>query len=106
MHFTRSAPALLLVLFTIRSWSQCSDDFAGASLRPAWTFLDRDNAPGGSAAVDGKLTLIGRGADGFDTTNQFVGIRRADIKGDFDVSVKIESQDSTHNYAQAGILIA
>jgi hypothetical protein len=106
MTLTRPALALLLCLSASRSFSQCSDDFSGTALKPAWTFIDVDNAPGGAAAVNDNLTLTGKGADIYDTTNQFVGIWRSDVKGDFDVSVKIVSQDSTHSYAQAGILVA
>lgn len=85
----------------------CDDAFTGPALDPAWTFLDADGEPGGSAkVVGGKLELAGRGSDAFKDVNEFVGVRRADLAGDFDVSVKIESQSNTHGWAQAGILAA
>lgn len=85
----------------------CSDAFDGPDLSPAWTFLDADNKAGGSAAIQGgKLVLAGKGHDIFNTTNEFVAVRRSDLAGDFDVSVKIESESNTFDWAQAGILAA
>lgn len=85
----------------------CPDDFSGPGLAPAWTFLDADGVVGGTAAiVGGRLELTGRGRDAFNAVNEFVGIARSDISGDFDVSVKLESQSNTHPWAQAGILAA
>lgn len=85
----------------------CSDGFSGTALDPAWTFVDADNdAASGAATVNGKLELTGRGKDVFKTVNEYVGVKRTDIAGDFDVSVKIESQTNTHDWAQAGILAA
>jgi hypothetical protein len=46
------------------------------------------------------------GADFFGAKNQFVALARTEIQGDFDLSVRIDSQDKTHEWAQAGILIA
>ncbi len=86
---------------------KCGDDFNGASLSSAWTFLDKDGEPGGSAVVSGgKLALTGKGSDVYGSVNEFVGVALAPEAGNFDVSVKIESQDSTHPWAQAGILAA
>jgi hypothetical protein len=85
----------------------CSDAFAGPDLDPAWTFLDADGEDGGSARIAaGKLELAGKGSDAYNAVNEFVGVRRADLAGDFDVSVKIESQTNTNGWAQAGILAA
>ena len=85
----------------------CADDFAGPDLDAAWTFLDADGEAGGSARIaGGKLELAGKGSDAYQNINEFVGVRRADLAGDFDVSVKIESQSNTHAWAQAGILAA
>jgi hypothetical protein len=87
--------------------SGCGDVFAGPELDPAWTFLDADGEPGGSARVaGGKLELAGKGSDAFKDVNEFTGVRRIIAPGDFDVSVKIESQTATHGWAQAGILAA
>ena len=85
----------------------CDDAFPGPGLDPAWSFLDVDGEPGGSAKVaGGKLELAGRGSDAYKEVNEFVGVRRTDVAGDFDISVKIESQSNTHGWAQAGILAA
>lgn len=85
----------------------CSDDFTGPALGAPWKFLDADGgAGGGYALAGGKLELTGRGRDAFKEVNEFVGVWRSDIAGDFDVSVKIESQANTHGWAQAGILAA
>ncbi|GEM_PF-3697931 len=85
----------------------CGDAFTGPSMDSSWTFLDADGEPGGSAMVSaGKLELAGKGSDAFKDVNEFVGVRRAGLAGDFDVSVKIESQTNTNGWAQAGILAA
>jgi hypothetical protein len=85
----------------------CPDDFAGPGLAAPWAFVDADGADGGGYAVaGGKLELTGRGRDAYNTVNEFVGISRRDIAGDFDVSVKLESQGKTHGWAQAGLLAA
>jgi hypothetical protein len=106
-----SRPAIwacvLLPVLCSGIFAACPDGFSGTVLAPAWTFLDADGAPGGAHALaGGKLELAGRGRDAFKAVNEFVGIRRKDITGDFDVSVKIESQTDTHDWAQAGILAA
>jgi cytochrome c len=101
---------LLACLGPLAAWSQgsaCGDAFAGPALDPAWSFLDADGEPGGSVRVEGgKLELAGKGSDAFQDVNEFVGVRRAGFTGDFDVSVKIESQSNTNGWAQAGILAA
>jgi len=104
----RLAAFALLVFSAMESMAAgCDDGFPGPSLDPAWTFLDADGESGGSAKVaGGKLELAGRGSDVFKDVNEYVGIRRSDVVGDFDVSVKIESQSNTHSWAQAGILAA
>lgn len=102
-----AAPALLLALAFRPAPAACPDDFAGPALDPAWTFVDADGTAGGAYALNGgKLELVGRGRDAFNAVNEFVGIVRSDIAGDFDVSVKLESQVRTHDWAQAGILAA
>lgn len=85
----------------------CSDDFGAATLGAAWRFLDKDGAAGGGYALQGgRLELTGRGRDVFRDVNEYVAVRRSDLAGDFDVSVKLESQANTHAWAQAGILAA
>lgn len=85
----------------------CDDDFSGTALGAAWTFFDADGETGGSARVSaGRLELNGRGSDVFQAVNEFVGVKRAAQEGDWDVSVRIESQSGTHDWAQAGILAA
>ena len=104
-----AAPLFTLLAFAAQPLraAGCSDDFAGPNLDPAWTFLDADGEPGGSARIlSGKLELAGKGSDAYKDVNEFVGVRRADVAGDFDVSGKIESQANTHGWAQAGILAA
>jgi regulation of enolase protein 1 (concanavalin A-like superfamily) len=94
-----------------RAWAQaaCSDSFAVADVGEGktWRFVSFDKSTFGAATVaDGKLTLAGRGADIYGAKNEFVTAYRSDIQGDFDVSVKLISQDSTHDWAQAGIVAA
>lgn len=85
----------------------CPDDFSASALGSPWRFVDADGSSGGAyAIVNGRLELTGRGRDVYGTVNEFVGLARNDIAGDFDVSVKLESQTATHAWAQAGILAA
>lgn len=97
---------LLAIAFRPAS-AACPDDFAGPALATPWTFVDADGVAGGAYALNaGKLELVGRGRDAYGTVNEYVGVVRSDITGDFDVSVKLESQVRTHDWAQAGILAA
>jgi hypothetical protein len=95
-----------------RAWAQaaaCSDSFALADVGEGktWRFAAFDKSTFGSATVaDGKLTLAGRGGDIYGAKNEFVTAYRSDIQGDFDVSVKLVSLDSTFEWAQAGIVAA
>jgi hypothetical protein len=95
-----------------KAWAQsaaCSDSFAVADVGEGktWRFVAFDKSTFGSATVaDGKLTLAGRGADIYGAKNEFVTAYRSDIQGDFDVSVKLVSQDSSFEWAQAGIVAA
>ncbi|GEM_PF-4974079 len=101
--------AFLFPRLLVAQAGSCSDDFSNSTIGSGktWTFLDRDNATGGSAQItNGELELSGKGADIYRDRNQFVAAYRSDIKGDFDVSVKIVSQSNTNEWAQAGILIA
>lgn len=50
--------------------------------------------------------MTGKGSDVYGNVNEFVGVALAPEAGNFDVSVKIESQDNTFEWAQAGILAA
>lgn len=85
----------------------CPDAFDGPALDPSWSFLDKDGAAGGAHALQGgMLELTGRGRDAFRDVNEYVAVRRTDLAGDFDVSVKLESQANTHAWAQAGIVAA
>lgn len=109
MGFRISVTALIAgALLNAPGWADCPDDFSGASLAPQWRFVDLDGsaASGGYALAGGKLELTGRGRDAYGAVNEFVGVARTDIAGDFDVSVKLESQSNTHAWAQAGILAA
>jgi hypothetical protein len=107
MRNTLTASALVLALALGPAAAACPDDFSGPALDPAWTFVDADGTAGGAYALNGgKLELVGRGRDAFNAVNEFVGVVRSDISGDFDVSVKLESQVKTHDWAQAGILAA
>lgn len=92
--------------------STLDDDFAATTLSSAWTILDQDmytDTPNPNVTDNpGALTIQARGKDVWLTDNQFVGVTRSDITGDFDVSVKIASQTdslTTTVWAKAGILM-
>ncbi len=72
-----------------------------------WTFFDNDNAPGGDAVVvDGSLHLSGRGIELWGAQNEFVAYRHVPLAGDFDITTRIASMDSTHEWAKVGIMVA
>jgi hypothetical protein len=101
---------LATLVFFASAWSQgCPDDFSvsGIGEGKTWKFIDADKSSVGSGVVvGGKLELSGRGGDVYGKKNEFVAVSRSDIQGDFDVSVKLESQENTHEWAQAGIVAA
>lgn len=90
--------------------STFDDDFSAATLNPVWTFVDADNdATTGSynlASHDDSLTLTARGKDVWLTDNEYAGVWREDIKGDFDVSVKVSSlTGNSDGWAKTGIRV-
>ena len=81
-----------------------SDDFSEPNLMSNWIFFDYTEAGDASASiVDGELAITAAGSDVYKKRNAYAGIARKDIKGDFDVSVKVISQESIHTWSQAGI---
>ncbi|MCH8527977.1 MAG: immunoglobulin domain-containing protein [Kiritimatiellae bacterium] len=87
----------------------CKEYFAGDVLRPVWEFISRESWPGARADVDhGRVTIQSRGAGMWQSTQEFSAIRRTDIPGDFDVSLKLISQNEqyTDDGSKAGILVA
>ena len=88
--------------------SATDDDFSANTIGAgkAWTFLNTTGNATGSATISGgQLTLTGFGRDVWLDTNQFVGVYRADITGDFDVSVELVSQTNSFHWAKAGIMM-
>jgi hypothetical protein len=87
----------------------CREYFAGEVLRPVWDFVSLEPWPGARADVDnGQLIIQSRGANMWQATQEFSVVRRTDITGDFDVSVKVISQNDpfTHNNSKLGIIAA
>jgi hypothetical protein len=92
--------------------SNRDDDFTADALDPAWTKIDKDgfndtpdNPYVNLTVAANQLTLRARGADLWMDTNQFAGVYRSDITGDFDVSVKVVSQSNPQHWAKAGIMM-
>jgi len=94
--------------------STLDDDFASGTLNPVWTvrdadgFTDTPNPYINFTDNPGQLTIRASGKDVWQADNQFVGITRSDITGDFDVSVEVVSQTDSVNstvWAKAGILM-
>ncbi|MEO7958200.1 MAG: hypothetical protein ABIW76_16045, partial [Fibrobacteria bacterium] len=91
--------------------SSFDDDFTNTALNGAWKFQDKDNDPGTGnyslSANPGQLTLSMRGRDILGSVNQYAGVWRSDISGDFDVSVKVVNQSgSLSDWAKFGIIVA
>lgn len=83
------------------------DDFEDNSLDPVWKEVDTDNWNGSSVnEKNNQLELKGRGKDVNGASNEFIGVFREDIFGDFDVSVKVVSFTNTDNHARCGIMAA
>jgi len=83
------------------------DNFDNNQLHPAWRIIDRTATL--DAAVEESqnvLTIRAKGYELWGADNDFAGLWRLDITGDFDVWVKIISMTHTHDWAKAGILIA
>jgi hypothetical protein len=95
-----------------RIWAQagsCPDTFDADDIGDGktWRFAAFDKSTFGAASVTSShLILTGRGADIYGAKNEFVTAYRSDLTGDFDVSVKVISLDSTFDWAQAGIVAA
>jgi hypothetical protein len=82
----------------------CEDSFDTPVLAPQWTRVDTDNWTGGAIGTgEGRLIIEGRGAEFWGERYEYVGIWRDDLSGDFDVSVKVESQTDVYEWARAGI---
>jgi hypothetical protein len=100
-----------------RPASALDDDFSNAATvgtaltgTPAsgttWTNVDSVMDTASAISVSGgKLTLKGRGSDVWNSKNQYVGTFRKDITGNFDVTVKIESQTKADPWTKAGIIM-
>lgn len=87
----------------------CVEHFAGTELRDAWEFIRKEDWTESRADVnEGLLTIQSRGESMWQGTQKFSAVRRDDITGDFDVSVKVVSQNQnyTADASKLGILVA
>jgi hypothetical protein len=94
------------------------DDSFSSSLAAQWSSIDKDNWDMNSngnpsddnstsvSATNATLQLIGRGADVWDWTHQFVSSFFDDHTGDFDYSVKVISTVNTDQWSKTGFLVA
>src|SRR5713101_2669648 len=82
----------------------CDDDFGSNMAK--WTSFNSTSVTGSAVVSGGTLQITGQGKDVFGAVNEYVAAYRTDIAGDFDVSVKIDSQTNSNGWAQAGILAA
>jgi hypothetical protein len=86
-----------------------SDKFEDQTLNSNWVWRDRDNdeAQGTYNQSGGQLLMSARGADVYGSTNEFATLYRTDLTGDnFDVTVKIMSQNASDGWGKAGIIVA
>lgn len=81
-----------------------SDNFDNDSMASFWQDSDQGTRVSLIEEIDQKLKITSSSADIWRGTNNFAA-RYLSLEGDFDVSVKIESQDNTHPWAKAGIII-
>jgi regulation of enolase protein 1 (concanavalin A-like superfamily) len=85
----------------------CIDDFSSNTSLKNWTVIDRDEYASSSVSIsDGRLQLVGAGNDMFQSNNQFYGVYRTDIIGDFDLSVQVYSFNGVDSYSKVGLIVA
>ncbi len=71
-----------------------------------WNWHDCDGADDTDKSVTGAvLTIKANGNDVWTNADQYAAYYLNDINGDFEVSVKIKSQEYTNQWAKAGIMV-
>lgn len=92
-----------------RAPSLRDDAFEDTTMGP-WSLIDsvRDGFSFANFTRNpGKLTIAARGIDVWVDANQYAAVYRNDFAGDFDVTVKVESQTRlSHEWAKSGIMIS
>jgi hypothetical protein len=81
-----------------------NDGFNNDSKAAFWTDVDHGNRTSLIEEIDQKLKITVAAADIWKSTNNYAA-RYTSLDGNFDVSVKVESQDNTHPWAKAGIIV-
>jgi regulation of enolase protein 1 (concanavalin A-like superfamily) len=92
----------------VRPASVADDAFEATALDPAWKLLDADgsDSTGSMEVKNGKLILRARGDDFTKDKHFLAGAYREDIKGVFDVTVRVDSQYASHHWSKAGIIMS
>ena len=81
-----------------------SDDFNNDAKAGFWADIDLGNKVSLIEEIDRKLKITSAAADVWGSRNNYAA-RYTTLDGDFDVSVMVESQDYTHPWAKAGLMI-
>lgn len=86
------------------------DDFNDSKLRSDWKFIDNDKAQNTNIAeVNGSLSINAGGIDTWETTttkyDDYASVYQQAVAGDFEVTVKVLSQDNIGNNGNEGIMI-
>lgn len=82
------------------------DDFNDSTVDPSWRWADHDAHVGTQYLQDGgELTISANGADVWNNIDEFAALYREAVPGDFDARVRIISQQNTHAWAKAGIMV-
>jgi hypothetical protein len=82
-------------------------DFTLSSSKQTLSQIDTTaNGDASFSESGGNYILEGSGVDVWTTDDDYAAVYEADVSGDIVASVTVESQDNTHQWAKAGLMIA
>ena len=71
-----------------------------------WNWVDHDGLSGTTyTATSNQLTIEASGDDVWTSNDEFAARYLDDVNGDFEISVRIISQENTNSWAKAGIMV-
>ncbi len=83
-----------------------SDDFEDGVIDAMWTWADHDGDDNTShSETGGNLVIDADGADVWTGDDEFCSLYMDDVSGDFDIKVKITSQEEAHEWSKGGIMV-
>jgi LruC domain-containing protein len=92
------------IIWSANDLIAASDDFNNDSKATFWQDTDFGSRVSMIEEIDQTLKMTVAASDLWKNNNQYAS-RYTPISGDFDVSVKVVSQENTHPWAKAGIMV-